>query len=116
MGNSRLMLFIAITAGSALGQATSGASSYQPTTFTYHPMTAEQRLMWFIKGSVGPTRVSMALLGSGIDTWRNTPPEWDSHWDGYGKRFAARIGETTVSHAIEASTGALWGEDPRYYP
>ena len=119
MWYSKVALFLAVMAGSAVGQTTGAATSIQPTAeptlADYHPITADQRLKWFAKGSFGGPRLAAALVTSGIDTWRNTPSEWGPGWEGYGKRFGARVGHAAVSHGIEASVGALWGEDPRYF-
>jgi hypothetical protein len=115
---AKLLLFVVVAAGSALGQSTTPASSYQPAqsfSASYHPITREERLKWFVKGSFGVERLSLALVTSGIDTWRNSPEEYGPHWEGFGKRYASRVGEAAISRGIEASTGALWGEDPRYF-
>lgn len=44
----------------------------------------------------------------------NRPHEYGTHWDGLGKRYAIRLSGVATGNAIEASLGALWGEDPRY--
>jgi hypothetical protein len=39
---------------------------------------------------------------------------WGGSWSGFGKRFASREAQMTISNALEAGIGAAWGEDPRY--
>jgi len=42
------------------------------------------------------------------------PSEYGVHWQGYGKRSGMQLTGVSVSNAMEASIGAIWGEDPRY--
>lgn len=51
---------------------------------------------------------------SGWNTGFNSPPEWGGSWKGFGKRYENRTVTVAMSNSIEAATGALWGEDPRY--
>jgi hypothetical protein len=34
--------------------------------------------------------------------------------EGFGKRFGLRLSSVGTSNVMEASLGAIWGEDPRY--
>jgi hypothetical protein len=76
--------------------------------------TAEQRLNWVVMGTVGPTSTLSGIFNSGIATWSNTPKEYGPHWGGFAKREGMRTAGVATSKAMEASLGALWGEDPRY--
>lgn len=83
-------------------------------TSDYAPPTASDRLNWVIQGSV-----SLPVIGvnGGDSVWLthvNTPREWGQTVEGFGRRFGDAEAYATISDAIEASTGAIWGEDPRY--
>jgi len=41
--------------------------------------------------------------------------EYGPHWDGFGKRYGMRLTGVSTGNAMEASLGAIWGEDPRYF-
>lgn len=83
---------------------------------SYQPLTAEERLKWFGKSTYG-TR-SLLISGpitSAWRTYRNRPEEWGPHWDGFGKRYSARLLNNSVTNGLEGSFGAVWNEDPRYF-
>ena len=77
-------------------------------------ITAEERLGWILKSTLGPKNLSAGIFVSGWDTWRNKPVEYGPHWDGYAKRYGLRLSVGGTSNVIEAGLGSLWGEDPRY--
>jgi hypothetical protein len=117
---------LAITAALAMGQdsadeATNPSTSTSPGTSTSvsssdaaQPITARQRAQWVLSYTVGPQALIGEAFTAGFGTWRDKPPEWGSHWDGFGKRVGADLAEAGVSHTMEAGLGAIWGEDPRY--
>ncbi|HEU0119884.1 MAG TPA: hypothetical protein VFQ91_05110 [Bryobacteraceae bacterium] len=82
----------------------------------YAPLSAEERLKWFGTTTYGPR--SLLVGGTAVSawrTWRNRPHEWGPGWEGFGKRYGARILGNTFTNGVEASMGALWDEDPRYF-
>jgi hypothetical protein len=81
----------------------------------YGPITARQRLRWFVFASVGPQSLGVGVLSAGLGTARHKPVEYDTHWDGFGKRYGMRLTGVLTGNAMEAGMGALWGEDPRYF-
>ncbi len=81
----------------------------------YVSPTFDDRIDWAIRRSLGWRGLVKGALQSGIKTWQNTPEEWGSGWEGFGKRFGTRQADVLISGTVEASLGALWGEDPRYW-
>lgn len=82
----------------------------------YKPITGKQRFNWFVVSTVGPT--SLLLSGPLSAAWGtafNSPEEYGPHWEGFGKRYGMRLTGVSTGNAIEASLGAIWGEDPRYF-
>jgi hypothetical protein len=89
----------------------SSSTSIKP----YHSITAKQRLSWFVSSTVGPQTLTVGLFSAGIGTAHDAPREYGSNWAGFGKRYAMRLTGVSTGNAMEASVGALWGEDPRYF-
>lgn len=79
------------------------------------PISAVGRLQWFAKSTVGPETLLGGTISAGFGTWTNQPHEYGTHWDGFGARYGMRLTGVATSNAMEASLGAIWGEDPRYY-
>jgi len=79
------------------------------------PITAQERARWVVCNTLGPQAIIGEVFSAGIGTWRDRPPEFGSHWDGFGKRAGADRSEAAVSRTMEAGLGAIWGEDPRYF-
>jgi hypothetical protein len=78
------------------------------------PVTAERRLEWFGSSTIGASSLIGGLVSSGLGTAFNRPPEYGPQWEGFAKRYGMRLTGVATSNAVEASVGALWGEDPRY--
>ncbi len=81
----------------------------------YHSITRRQRLSWFLDSTLGPETLTVGLFSAGIGTGRDAPHEYGTHWEGFGKRYAMRLTGVSTGNAMEATVGALWGEDPRYF-
>ncbi|MEP6961546.1 MAG: hypothetical protein ABI995_05685 [Acidobacteriota bacterium] len=78
------------------------------------PFTLAARYKWVLNGSTGAKTIGGYLFSSALSTGRNAPPEYGPHWDGYAKRIGLKISTGATGRMLEASIGALWGEDPRY--
>jgi hypothetical protein len=89
----------------------------KPTTEddAYHPITSRQRLRWFLTNTIGPPHLVGGLFTSAFGTAVDRPKEYGPGWAGFGDRYGMRLTGIVTGNAIEASAGALWGEDPRYF-
>jgi hypothetical protein len=94
------------------GKQPQGSNSDRPSI---SEITGKQRLEWVVKGTVGPRSLATGIFTSAIQTAENRPREYGPHWDGFGKRYGIRLTGVATEHVMEASLGALWGEDPRYF-
>ena len=99
---------VVLSASLASGQTTVSTQS------SYQPITAKQRTEWFALSTVGPESIAGGVMSAGWGTLFNKPSEYGTHWDGFGKRYGMRLTGVSVSNAMEAGLGAMWGEDPRY--
>jgi hypothetical protein len=85
------------------------------TPADYQPITAEGRLGWFVRSTVGPKSLVGGLFSAGIGTALDHPSEYGTHWVGFAQRYGMRLTGVSTGNAIEATLGSAWGEDPRYF-
>ena len=52
---------------------------------------------------------------AGWGTAFDHPHEYGTSWEGFGQRYGMRLTGVSTGNAMEASLGAIWGEDPRYF-
>jgi hypothetical protein len=82
----------------------------------YAPISGRERLKWIVVSTVGPKSLGVGVLSAAISTASNTPKEYRPGWTGFGKRYGIRLTGLATNNVIEGGLGALWGEDPRYFP
>ena len=113
-----LLLAVSLAAQDAKpgGSVPDAPSISKPPKPRYVPITPEQRLQWFMHSTVGIESLLIAgPISAGWGTATERPPEYGPHWEGFGQRYGMRLTGVSTGNAMEASLGALWGEDPRYY-
>jgi hypothetical protein len=81
----------------------------------YEPITGHERFQWTLDQTIGLQHIASGIVVAAFGTARDAPPEYRGTWAGFGKRFGYREASTTLSNAMEAGIGAIWGEDPRYF-
>lgn len=79
------------------------------------PITFSQRLAWFDNKTFGVSNLIGSLPGATLDTIIDHPHEAGPHWQGFGERYGVSVSTNALSNSMEASLGAIWGEDPRYF-
>jgi hypothetical protein len=83
----------------------------------YAPITASQRAKFFTDDTFGVRSLLIADPAvSAWRTWRGRPVEWGKDAEGFGKRYASRIAINAITNGTEVGLGAIWKEDPRYFP
>jgi hypothetical protein len=81
----------------------------------YVPIRPRQRLRWFITETIGPPHLAGGLFTAAFGTAFDRPKEYGPHWGGFADRYGMRMTGIVTGNAMEASIGAIWGEDPRYF-
>jgi hypothetical protein len=109
------------TVASAAGPVTDGGTSSTPfaagsssSSDARRPITAQERINWVIKGTIGPESFGGELFGAGWGTLFDRPKIYGPHWEGFGDRLGMSVAGNAVSNTMEAGLGSIWGEDPRY--
>lgn len=72
------------------------------------------RVQWFAYATMGPSSTMGGLISGGYGVLTHQPPEYPPNTKGFGQRFGMRLTGVATGNAMNASLGALWGEDPRY--
>jgi len=80
------------------------------------PLTVGGKLRFYLKATYGPRPLLTMAASAGLNQWRDFPTEWGQGMEGYGRRFASRVGQRTVNNSIRFGVGAALREDPRYFP
>ena len=108
--------FFLFCASAAVTWGQSGSSLVAPSAIpAYEAITAKGRVAWLVSSTVGPANLIAGAFTEGLATRSNSPEEYGTHWDGFGKRYGLRLTGRATSSLMEASLGSLWGEDPRYF-
>ncbi len=81
----------------------------------YPVISAEGRLNWFVRSTVGPKSLAAGIFAAGLGTAIGSPSEYGPHWEGFGKRYGMRMTGISTGNAIDVVLGSAWGEDPRYF-
>lgn len=72
------------------------------------------RVQWFAHATIGPGSTMGGLISGGYGVLTHQPEEYGPNIKGFGQRFGMRLTGVATGNAINASLGAIWGEDPRY--
>jgi hypothetical protein len=78
------------------------------------PITGEGRVVWAVKSTIVPGSLFVGAVQAGWGNLTDRPREYGEGMEGFGKRFGLRLSSVGTSNLMEASLGAIWGEDPRY--
>ncbi len=88
------------------------------TSFLWNaaPLNPKQKLKLSLRTITDPVAFAGSAVVAGIETGRNTFPEWGQGADGYGKRIAAAYGDQVFGRLIgSALYPSLFRQDPRYF-
>jgi hypothetical protein len=101
-----------------------GAVSFCPSTLNaqaplatdqYAPLSVREKARVFGHRVVAPTSLAKSAFTSGIDQWRDSPPEWGQGMAGYGRRYGSKTGTRAAENGIGFLTAAALHQDPRYF-
>lgn len=102
--------------GATAGAPRGAGNAADFSTAAYIPITPQQRVRWALIGPLWPRNLLAGVFVAGFGTALNLPHEYGPHWEGFADRYGIRIAGLEVQNSMEVSLGAIWGEDPRYFP
>jgi hypothetical protein len=115
---SGLLLFVAVVGVSAQnktaqdGKTTPAAT---PTPSFYTRPDAATRQKRFVNATVGPFALGRMVATAGISTWRNSPEEWGTKWEGFGRRVASNFAKNGIKQTTKFGLDEALKFDSHFY-
>lgn len=69
----------------------------------------------FINSTVGPVALGRQVATAGIGTWRNSPEEWGTKWEGFGRRVASNLGRNAIKQTAIFALDEAFKLDSHFY-
>ena len=89
--------------------------AYLPKDVPLLPLSgSERRQLWLRQTFLTAGIYAKTAFFAVADEVRNTPPEWDGGFSGYGKRLASRYGQFAIQNSLSALGNAALHYEPRY--
>jgi hypothetical protein len=86
-----------------------------PRKASVQPLSPKEKLVFCLGATFGPLGLLGSGLSAGVNQWRDYPKEWEQGAEGYGRRFAASLGQRTAKNSIRFFAATTLHEDPRYF-
>ena len=110
-----LALILTVDPRPASAQQPAQKSNPAPRNASVQPLSPKEKLEFCLNATFGPVGLLGSGLSAGVDQWRDYPKEWGQGAEGYGRRFAASLGQRTVENSLRFVTTTALHEDPRYF-
>lgn len=76
---------------------------------------SEQRIEWLLDNTIGTGSLVAGAIGTEFGSaLGNGDGRW-SAGESFVRRYEMHLAGTATGNALEAASGAIWGEDPRYF-
>jgi hypothetical protein len=85
----------------------------QPTPYQFPD--AHTRRSRYLNSIIGPSAIIEDVGLAGIMTWGKSPPEWGTHWEGFGRRVASNFGWGVIKNSTIFGLDEALGLDSYYY-
>lgn len=108
-------LILIAAAGVSAQRPSPSPSPLTPPANDYVRPDKDVRLRRYVMSMFGPSALGIRAARAGISTWDNSPIEWGSHWDGFGKRFASSTGESIIRNTAIYGLDEAFKLDSHYY-
>jgi hypothetical protein len=76
---------------------------------------SKKRSKRYVKSIVGPMALARTTVSAGASTWRNSPPEWGTKWEGFGRRFASGMGKSFIKNTTQFGLDEVFKLDSAFY-
>ena len=86
------------------------------SAFAQEPPVATKRQMLhkYVWSTLGVDGAIHATLTSGLDQWRESPPEWSIDLTGYAQRWASEYAESAIGDTAKYSVARVFHHDPSF--
>src|SRR5215203_568099 len=81
----------------------------------YTPPNGATRRKRYINSMIGPVNLGRTVLRAGISTWSNSPEEWGTKWEGFGRRVASNFGKNAIKQTTEYGLDEALKLDSNFY-
>jgi hypothetical protein len=100
---------------SGLPAAAPPAGPITPSTAAYVRPDKGARRKRFINSTIGPVALGRMVFNAGVSTWSNSPEEWGTKWEGFGRRFASNIGKNVIRQTTSFTLDEALKYDSYFY-
>jgi len=76
--------------------------------------TNHELLKKYVWSTLGFEGAISATLGSGLDQWRESPPEWGTDATGYARRWASEYAESAIADTAKYAVARIFHHDPSF--
>ena len=84
-------------------------------TSAYVRPDAATRRKRYINSLIGPVNLGRMVFRAGISTWSNSPEEWGTKWEGFGRRVASGFGKNAIKQTTEYGLDEALKLDSHFY-
>ena len=78
--------------------------------------TDHQMLHKYVWSTLGFDGALSATLGSALDQWKGSPPEWSKDANGYSRRWVSDYAESAIGDGAKYAVAHFFHQDPGFYP
>ncbi len=76
---------------------------------------AKTRRKRFANSVVGPFALGRTVATAGLSTWTNSPEEWGTKWEGFGRRVASNFGKNAIKQVTKFGLDEALKIDSHFY-
>ena len=77
--------------------------------------TDHEMLHKYVWSTLGLDGAIGATLSSGLDQWKESPPEWDNSVRGYTRRWVSEYAESAIGDGAKYAVARIFHHDPSFY-
>jgi hypothetical protein len=78
------------------------------------PLSPGDKARRAVRNTIGLPSLANRAFVTGYNHWLDDPEEWSGNLDGFGQRFASRMGRLAVRQSVQLTTDIAFGIDPRF--
>ena len=96
-------------------QNKNGSTKTNQAQQTYTRPDADARRKRYVKSMFGPFALARTVASAGISTWQNSPAEWGTKWEGFGRRVASGFGKNIIKQTTMYGLDEAFKLDSAFY-